>query len=157
MGTDAQTGRFPALRTRNLDGARVALPDDLPGPLDLLVLAFRRRQQEDVDAWRAAIEAEWRHGLDFWEVPVIGRGWVPVRAWIDGRMAASIRRPDVRAHTLTAYTDVGAVRHALGIAGSGQVVAVLVVDGAVRWQSAGPPDREQIAGLRASLEPLLPR
>jgi len=135
----------------------VALPDDLPGPMDLLVLAFRRRQHDDVAVWRAAIEAEWRHGLDFWEVPVIGRGWRPVRGWIDGGMAAAIPSPDVRAHTLTAYTDVGAVRDALGIAGSGQVVAVLAVDGVVRWQSAGPPNRERIAGLRAACERLMPR
>jgi hypothetical protein len=157
LGTDAPTGRFPALRTRNLDGAEVVLPDDLPGPLDLLVLAFRRRQQGDVDAWRSAIDAEWRHGLDFWEVPVIGRGWGPVRGWIDGGMAAAIPSPDVRAHTLTTYTDVGAVREALGIAGSGQVVAVLVADGVVRWQSAGPPNRERMLGLRAALERLMPR
>ena len=79
MGTETRRRRFPALATRDLDGAEVALPDDLPGPYDLVILAFRRGQRPDVDAWRAAIEAEWREGLGFGEVPVIGRAWSPLR------------------------------------------------------------------------------
>ena len=47
------------------------------------------------------------------------------------------------------------MRDALGIVGSGQVVAVLVADGIVRWQAAGPPDRELIADLRSALDGLM--
>jgi hypothetical protein len=156
MGTEIGRRRFPSLATRDLDGAEVALPDDLPGPWDLVVLAFRRRQQPDVDAWRAAIEVEWREGLGFWEVPVIRRTWRPLRGWIDGGMAGAISRPDLHTHTLTAYTHVGAVLDALGTAGSRQVVAVLVAGGIVRWQAAGPPDGERIAELRSALDGLIP-
>lgn len=152
MAAQPSQGRFPALATRNLDGAAVTVPDDLPGPADLVVLAFRRHQQPDVDGWRAAVATDWREGLGFWEVPVIGRGWGPLRGWIDGGMAGAIADPEIRAHTLTAYTDVGAVQRALGIDGSGAVVALLVVDGDVRWQATGAVDPARLAALRSALD-----
>jgi hypothetical protein len=152
ISSETSPRHFPPLQTRNLDGQAVMLPDDLPGPWDVLVLAFRRRQQDDVEAWRAAIEAAGIAGLGFWEVPVIGRGWGPLRGWIDGGMAGAIPQPRIRAHTLTAYTDVAGVRRALGIADSGQVVAVLVADGTVRWQAAGRPDPRHITSLRSAFD-----
>jgi hypothetical protein len=156
MAAQPPPGRFPALATHNLDGAAVTVPDDLPGPADLVVLAFRRRQQADVDGWRAAVATDWREGLGFWEVPVIGRGWGPLRGWIDGGMAGAIGNPEIRAHTLTVYTDVGVVQRALGIAGSGAVVAILVVDGEVRWQTTGAVDPARLAGLRSALDRVAP-
>ena len=87
---------------------------------------------------------------------MIGRTWSPLRGWIDGGMAGAIPRPDQRTHTLTVYTHVSAVHDALGTAGSGQAVAVLVAGGIVRWQAAGPPDGERIAELRSALDGLIP-
>ena len=104
----------------------------------------------------AAFEAEWREGLRFWEVPVIERTWSPLRGWIDGGMAGAIPRPDLRTHTLTVQTCVGAVHDAPGTGGSGQVVAVLVAGGSVGWQAADPPDGERIAELRPALDGLIP-
>jgi hypothetical protein len=53
------------------------------------------------------------------------------------------------------YTDIGAVGDALGIVGSGQVAAMLIADGIVHWQAAGPPDRERIEDLRSALDGLM--
>lgn len=145
-----QGRRFPDLEVRSLDGTVLRLPGDLPGPADLLVLAFRRRQQADVDGWRAAVaEAPDLDGLGFWEVPVLSRAFAPVRSWIDGGMTQAIGDAGIRAHTVTAYTEVGRVCRALGIDGSRAVVPVLVVDGLVRWQGRGPVYDQELAGLRA--------
>jgi hypothetical protein len=65
--------RFPRLRTRNLDRDVVMLPDDLPGPHDPLVVAFRRRQRVQAEPWQTAVAAAGWSDLGFWEVPVIGR------------------------------------------------------------------------------------
>jgi hypothetical protein len=139
--------RFPALETRDLEGRVVLLPESLPGPADVLVLAFRRGQQRDVDGWRDAVLGLGARSVGFWEIPVIGRAWSPVRGWIDGGMARAIPDISVRTHTLTAYADTGVVRDALGIDGPGQVAPILVVDGVVRWQARGPATPDAIAEL----------
>jgi hypothetical protein len=138
---------FPHLEVRDLEGRRRVLPDDLPGPWDLLVLAFRRGQQADVDRWGDLVRTAGIDHLDFWEVPVIGRAWGPARGWIDGGMARAIPDREVRIHTLTTYTDVRGVLSALGVHGTGQVVAVLVVDGTARWRSVGTASQAAIAEL----------
>jgi hypothetical protein len=138
---------FPPLEARDLEGRRVVLPDDLPGPCDLLVLAFRRGQQSDVDGWGDLVRTAGIDDLGFWEVPVIGRAWSPARGWIDGGMARAIPDREVRTHTLTSYTDVGAVLAALGVRGTGRVIAVLVAAGCVRWMAVGTGSTAAVAEL----------
>ena len=142
---------FPRFEVRDLEGRAMTLPDDLPGPCDLLVLAFRRGQQRDVDGWRDAVAGLGALDVGFWEVPVIGRAWTPVRGWIDGGMARAIPDIAVRTHTLTAYGETGVVRDALGIDGPGSVAPMLVVGGVVRWQARGPVTSEAVAGLAEAI------
>ena len=139
---------FPRIEVRDLEGRATQLPDAVPGPADVVVLAFRRGQQADVDAWRDAVAGLGNDGVGFWEVPVIGDPWRPLRGWIDGGMARAIPDVEVRTHTLTAYTDTRAVRRALGIPGPGQVAAVLVAGGMVAWTAFGPVTADAVTGLR---------
>ncbi len=125
-------------------------PDDLRGSCGLLVLAVRRRQQGGVDGWPAAAEGESRQGLGFRVMPVFARAWGPLRGWIDLGMVGAIAGPDIRAHTLTAYTDVGIGCRALGTDRMGRVVPMLVAGGVVLWQDAGLADAGRIARLRAA-------
>lgn len=145
------TAPFPTLPVRDLEGRIVDLPSALPGPYDVLVLAFRRGQQPDVDGWRAAVTAMERKDVGFWEIPVISGAWQPLRGWIDGGMARAIPDIAIRTHTLTAYTDTRAVRRALGIGGPGQVAAVLVAGGMVCWTAFGPVTPRAVAGLQEAL------
>ena len=63
--------RLPRLEARDLDGSDRLLPDDLPADPCVVILAFRMRQQGDVDAWVAALG----EGTPVVEVPVLGRKW----------------------------------------------------------------------------------
>ena len=155
--------RFPDLDTRTLQGVDKHLPTDLPADRTLLVLAFQQRHQRDVDAWMAVAE---RHG---WltdlaqpqptrpayatiEVPCISRRWGPARRFIDGGMTAGIRVPTILARTWTAYTDVGRVQRALGIADSEQIwVAALAADGSVLAETLGPPTDESAELIAAAM------
>jgi hypothetical protein len=72
MMSPASSRVFAGIVTQSLTGRVVRLPDDLPGSADVLVLAFRRGQQDDVDRWRSAVEGA--PGLPvpgFWEVPIV--------------------------------------------------------------------------------------
>ncbi len=139
---------FPRLEAHDLLGAARVLPDDLPSEPTLVLLAFRRRQQADVDAWIAAVP-----GATAFEVPVIGRRWGPLRGWIDGGMARGIGDPEVCARTWTVYTDVAAAMRPLGI-GDGSRIAVVVTasDGAVRAFARGRPQPGSLAAVRRALQ-----
>jgi hypothetical protein len=156
--------RFPTLATRTLTGVDKHLPAHLPADRTLLALAFQQRHQRDVDAWMAVAE---RHG---WatdlaepqptrptyasiEVPCISRRWGPARRFIDGGMTSGIRVPTILARTWTAYTDVGRVQRALGIANSESIwVAVLVADGEVLAETLGTPTDDSTAIIAGAMD-----
>ena len=122
---------FPQLVVTSLGGRRLRLPRDLDGPT-VLILAFERHQQAEVDDWIEGLEAA---GCPYpiLEVPTIGTRYRLFRPLIDGGMRAGIPDPAVRARTLTVYTDVGRVLRALGVRSTRHVVAVLAEpSGAVR-------------------------
>ena len=93
-----------------------------------------------MDSWvpwleqRAATDPD----LRFYELPTIGRIWAPVRNFIDGGMAATIRDPVTLRRTIKVYGDVNRVTRPLGIEDR-STIALLLLDraGTVHWQGAG--------------------
>src|SRR5512139_1815515 len=116
-------GAFPELEVTSLDGRRLRLPADLDGPT-ILILAFERHQQAEVDDWIEELQAA---GCPYpiVEVPTIGTRYRLFRPFIDGGMRAGIPDPVVRARTLTVYTDVGRVLAGLGLRSTRHVVVAL--------------------------------
>ena len=147
-------GVRPRIVARNLEGERVVIPDDLPAALNLLVFAFRRRQQALVDSWLATLErlAAAHAHLRYYEVPTIARRWRPARRVIDGGMAAAIADAGARRRTLTVYADVARTAAAFGIRRTDTVTLVLLDrDGQVRWRGEGGYSPEVAAGLAAAV------
>ena len=145
---------FPQLAARDLDGREVALPARLPGEWNVVIVAFRRQQQELVDSWVPWLEerAAAMPWLRFAELPAIGLRWQPARPVIDGGMAAAIRDQQTRRRTLTVYTDVRRVTVPLGISDR-DTIWLFLVDraGQVRWRGSGGWDAVTAAGLAAAL------
>ena len=77
---------FPQLAARDLGGREVALPAGLPGERNVVLIAFRRDQQQLVDSWVPWLEqrAATDPGLRVVELPAIGLQWEPARPAIDG-------------------------------------------------------------------------
>ena len=148
---------FPRLETRDLDGREVTLPAGLPGEWNVVIVAFRRQQQELVDSWVPWLEerAATIPGLRFVELPAIGLQWQPARPVIDGGMAAAILDQQTRRRTLTVYTDLRRVTGPLGIGDRG-TIWLLLVDraGQVRWRGSGGWDAVTAAALAAALAEL---
>ena len=145
---------FPALRVRDLEGTEHVIPDDLPGGPHIVVLAFQQRHQMIVDEWKPSLEAiaEAHPGTQVWEVPSLSRGYRLFRSGIDGGMAAAITDVDTRRHTMTAYTDLGALARDLDLP-SMDTVSVFLVEcgGHVRWRASGEPSPELLADLGRAL------
>jgi hypothetical protein len=148
---------FPQLTAHDLDGRVVALPAGLPGEWNVVIIAFRREQQELADSWvpwldqRAAADPR----LGFVELPAIGLQWQPARPVIDGGMAAAIRDQKTRRRTLTVYTDIRRVTGPLSIPDRSTIWLFLVDRaGRVRWRGSGGQDATTAAALTAALDEL---
>ncbi len=162
MNSDDHPLRLAPVSGRALDGTERELPAELPAIITLVVVAFRQRQQRDVDAWiDLAVELGMtgtplgaREPLDHAviEVPVLGRRYLGARRLIDGGMATSIADPAVLARTITVYTDPGRFRRRSGITTADEVTAMLTArDGTVRWSATGPPGPKSRASLATAL------
>ena len=148
-------GRFPRVEGVNLEGRRFVLPADLDGHLNVVVIAFRREQQRDVDGWMpflAQLAAE-RSELRVYELPMLGRLYRPMRPFIDGGMRRGIPDAAVRAATVTLYVDKSAVRRALRLDGENSIYVLLIDrDGRVYWRADGPFDAHLAKGLQQALD-----
>lgn len=154
--------RLVPVQGRALDGTIVELPSQLPAAHTLVVLAFRQRQQRDVDRWielavalgvpSSPLGASEPMTTAVIEVPVLGRRYLGARRFIDGGMAASIADPAVLARTITVYTDPAAFRRRCRVPSSEEVTALLVDRaGAASWHRTGPPQPGDRDGLHEAL------
>jgi hypothetical protein len=141
------TDRFPRLQGRDLTGRTRWLPDAFGERLNLVFVAFRREQQTVIDSW-----ATWLHGPEianrpaFWEVPILGRRWAPIRPVIDGGMAAAVRDEQARRRTVTVYGHVEEIAEALGVPDRSTVSIILVDhDGHIVDRATGPFDEATAA------------
>ena len=151
---------FPAVMAENLDGAVVRIPEDLAGRANLVVVAYQREHQPDVDLWlaEAAPMMVPGGGFAFYELPVIDRLNALARTWIDTAMRMGIGDADARARTVTVYTDVAAFNAGLGGATTATVGAYLVdADGMIAWRAVGPPTPDTAAAMRAEAAEMLDR
>jgi hypothetical protein len=164
MPSPGPAGLAP-VRGRALDGTEYRLPAGLPAERTLVVLAFRQRQQADVDRWidlavslgvpGSPLGGPEPRATAVVEVPVLGRRHLPARRFIAGGTAAAIRDAAVLARTITVYTDPATYRRRCGIAGADQVTAMLVDrEGHASFQALGPPTAGEPDALATALGPI---
>jgi hypothetical protein len=150
--------RFPEIKASDLEGREYRLPDELPAGPRIVLLPFQRHQQIVVEGWGARIEPlqDAHPELTVWEVPALSRGYRIMRSYIDGGMRAGIPDVDVRRHTLTTYTDLGALASALELP-TFDTVYVFLLDAAgdIRWRGSGEADDAQVEALAAALAVLI--
>ena len=156
VGDAATMPDFPPLEARSLNGRAYRLPGELEGENNVVIVGFEWWQQELIDSWvpsLAALAAS-RPGLRFYELVAVPRSRLPVRRVIDGGMVAGIRDREVRARTLTTYTDLGELLVALDL-GSTQDIAIFLTDraGRIRWRASGAHDAASPVALERTLGP----
>ena len=145
---------FPALEGRDLEMKTRALPGAFDGTRNLVLVAFQRWQQSEVDTWvePAGRIAARDPGFKFFEVPALGAGYAWMRGFIDGGMRRGVPDPAARARTITLYLDKVPFRRALAIADETHVTALLLDErGRVIWRTTGPADDPKIRELEKAL------
>ena len=147
--------QFPRVEGTNLEGRRFSLPTDFGGELNVVLVAFKREQQGDVDSWMPLLKsvAETRRDLRIYELPTLGRGYRLMRSFIDGGMRRGIPDATVRAATITLYIDKTPFRESLQLPDEDRIY-VLLVDrsGLVQWRTDGSFDKRTGAELVRHIE-----
>lgn len=143
---------LPPVDTQTLSGRSVVLPAAASAERTVLLLAFRQRHQDDLDAWRPHLAALAAPGeVDWVELPYVD---VPrlLKGIIRAAMDRSIDDPVTRDHFAPVWGSPAQVQAGLQITDDEQIV-VLVVDrgGEVLWRRTGPPGADGPAALEAAL------
>jgi hypothetical protein len=145
-----QAAVFPHLTASNLAKQKMTLPKDFAGTTNLLLIAFEREQQKDIDTWLpAAREIEAAHStFRYYELPTIGRSNPVFRWYLDSAMRSGIQDGTTRSRTITLYVDKQDFRRTLDIP-SESAISVLLVDknGKVLWRATGDFTEEKKANL----------
>tara|TARA_R100000657_G_C4624428_1_gene73891 strand:+ start:78 stop:533 length:456 start_codon:yes stop_codon:yes gene_type:complete len=122
---------FPTITAENLNKESITLPDDLAGNPALVLIAYQRQQQDNVNTWLGHLDTieQAIPGVRIIETPTISSmkwGWFS--GFIDGGMRSGIPDEQARARTITLYTKVGKFNEALGIESTKTIYAVLLDD-----------------------------
>ena len=153
------TLRFPTVEGSNLEGRRFSLPNDFEGELNIVLVAFRREQQDDVNTWVPFLKsiAATHAGLKAYELPTLNRSYRMVRRFIDGGMSRGIPEKATRETTITLYIDKAPFKMALGITAEDRIVTLLVSrDGRVLWRGDGRYTESAAADLASEINRRLP-
>ncbi len=147
-------GVFPVIAAETLRERKVRLPDELKGERNLLLVAYEREQQQDVDTWLAVLDtfALKPPAFAYYELPTISSGMRWMRAVIDGGMRQGIPDRAQRDRTITLYLDVDWFRTQIGTADRDDIAALLVDrEGTILARWFGRYDEAAGAQLRAAL------
>lgn len=145
---------FPHVHARNLEGAAIAVPNELGGDVNCIVVAFHREHQRLVNTWLPHLDAIAVSipGFCYFEMPTISRRWAPARWFIDGGMTQAIPDRAARERTITVYTNVGPVVAALGLRDTSTIATVLVDRrGSIVWQCTGAYTADAGAALEQAV------
>ncbi len=153
--TDARNlGQFPAIQATSLDNAKLHLPKDFSGQLNLVVICFAREQQQEVDTWISAarqLHAAHRN-FSYYELPTTSREDLLYRWWFDAALRTDTADKDMRSRILTAYVSKHNFHKTLDINNEKRVVAVLVdQSGKVYWRAEGSCTEEAKLALQSTL------
>jgi hypothetical protein len=146
-------GTFPQMTATNLADQSLSLPQDFAGERNLLLIAFEREQQKNVDTWIHQMKRfEAIPAFRYYELPTIEKTNSMVRWFINSGMRRGIPDPNARARTITLYIDKAPFCQALNITDEKQIYAILVDRyGRVLWRAAGDFDESKAASLQAFL------
>jgi len=151
---EGRPGVFPVLAAETLRGRPVRLPDELLGERNLLLVAYQREQQQEVDTWLAALDSFTLTPPTFayYELPCLPAGMRWMRAVIDGGMRQGIPDRAQRDRVITLYLDVAWFRAQIGTAAHDSIAALLVDrEGTILRRWYGRYDEAAGAQLRAAL------
>ncbi len=146
---------FPKITAANLSGKSFAMPGAFEGDLNVVLIAFERDQQKDLDTWLAVLPQLLAPfpKVGYYELPTIAKLNGMTRWFIDTGMRSGIKDKAQRDRTITLFIDKKPFKESLGIDSEKTVYAMLLDHaGNVLWRVDGTADAGKTAALKAALE-----
>jgi len=140
---------FPKITGIDLDGKKQELPTIFKNKFNLVVVAFKREQQSEVDTWIKAAEPILKENSDlsFYEIPLIYELSSFKRMWVNNGMRFGIPDEVARKRTITVYTNREEFFKITGMA-ENKICALLLDDsGKILWKKEGVADVNKINDL----------
>lgn len=153
-GDNSRPAVFPPIVSYSLDHAKLNLPADFVGQLDLLLISFEPEQQTQIDTWMPVAEGFQHTNFNFrwYRLPVSSRENIVFRWWENSSMRSDESDPETWPWIVPLYVDKDSFRHSLQISGEHQIVELLVnKQGKVLWRATGPLTPDKRTSLAAAI------
>ncbi len=148
----AQQMVFPRVDTADLNGRTLSFPNQFPADPTLVLVAFKRRHQDNLDRWIAAMDLKTPDAPVWLEMPVIANYGALWRGFIDNGMRSGITATADRAKVFTIYVSPDRFRSFFGMPTDEDIYLMVVEqDGTVRAVVRGDHTAEKEAILRKAL------
>lgn len=109
------SGVLPALQAEDLNEQIYQLPSDLPADKTLLLIAYKREQQQDLNTWIDGMGLK-TSSAPWLELPVLEDYGSWFKWFVDNGMRRGIKSEFDRSKVVTVYTDKQAFNASMGIA-----------------------------------------
>src|SRR6056297_2746567 len=154
MTKKVQSQKFPSIEAETLSQKKVVFPEVTKGKYALILVAFRRQTQGQVDSWLDPFIREFGENeeITFYEIPMISNNWKWMSGWIDSGMRAGV--PQYKHdHVATYYGKLSPYFDYFEIENT-RLCYVFLLDksGEIIWREQGPADKVKFANLQKKLK-----
>ena len=152
-------GRFPKIQGTTLAQTKRNLPAALPGPLNLVMIAFARAHQKSIQSWLPNVKrlCQKHTNLDYMTIPVMNGFARLFRGLIEGGMRKTYKSKKARSRTMPLYSGRDKFQKLLRLKNTKQLVLVLTDrKGRVFWRAKGMLHTATLHSLKQTLKKLRP-
>lgn len=125
QATALGAGVLPDLKAEDLNEQAYTLPSDLPADKTLLLIAYKREQQQDLNTWIDDMGLKGSN-TPWLELPVLEDYGSWFKWFVDNGMRRGIKSEFDRSKVVTVYTDKQAFNASMGIASEDTIYLVVV-------------------------------
>ncbi len=141
---------FPKITGIDLDGKKQELPTVFKNKFNLVIVAFKREQQAEVDTWIKAAEPILKENsnLSFYEIPLIYELSSFSRMWVNNGMRLGIPDEVARKRTITVYTNREEFFRITKMQ-EDKIYALLIdASGKILWKAEGVTNNANVAAIK---------
>jgi hypothetical protein len=151
---ESKNNYFPQVSGIDLQGATQELPKAFKNEFNLVIVAFKREQQEQVNTWIVAIESilKEKQNLSFFEIPLIYELSNLKRFWVNNGMRFGIQDEVARKRTITVYTNRDEFFKITKMKEDEIYALLLDKNGKILWQAEGVANDSKIKSLMKKIK-----
>lgn len=149
--SEVKRGYFPQLIGIDLEGQKRQLPQSFNNKINIVVVAFKREQQKNVNGWiKVADEIILnRSDVNFYELPLIYELNPISRSFINNGMRRGVLGEKARKRTITVYTNRQKFFEMMNMKEENIYLLVLDKEGKILHRIEGDATNEAISQLKS--------